>query len=71
MLKAPAVSRDLLDYLEKVFAPAFFQCPSDTNPHTIAALVHRENGVQGVISHLRAVYEEQQNEDPTDVHQGT
>lgn len=71
MLKAPPISADLISYIEKVFSPAFIRCPANANPHELAAMVHRENGVQGVINHLRAVHEEQQNEDPTNVSEGT
>lgn len=71
MLKPPLISKDLIEYIDKVFSPAFIQCSSDTNPHTLAALVHRENGVQRVISHLKAVYEEQQYEDPLNVSEDT
>lgn len=69
MLKAPPISRDLIEYLEKVFSPAHVRCSPDTNPHTLAGMVHRENGVQHVVQHLRAVHEEQQNEDPLNVSQ--
>ena len=71
MLKAPPISKDLISYLEKVFSPAHIRCQPDTNPHKLAAMVHRENGVQDVVAHLRAVHEEQQNEDPTNVSEGT
>lgn len=67
MNKAPTVSKDLLDYLEKVFSPAHMIVTAAHDPHEIAAMVHRENGIQHVIHHLRAVYEEQQNEDPLNV----
>lgn len=69
MLQAPPISKDLIEYLEKVYSPAHLRCPADVNPHTLAAMVHRENGSQLVIQHLRAVYEEQQNEDPLNVHE--
>ena len=70
-MKSPAISKDLLEYLEKVFAPAHVQCAAATEPHMIAAMVHREMGIQQVIKHLRAEYENQQLEDPLNVHQGT
>lgn len=68
-MKAPPISKDLIEYLEKVYAPAHFRCATATQPHEIAAMVHREQGVQSVVQHLRAVYEEQQNEDPLHVHE--
>lgn len=71
MLKAPPISRDLIEYLEKVYAPAHLMVATSVHPHEIAAEVHRENGVQKVINHLRSVYEDQQNEDPTNVSQDT
>lgn len=70
-MKAPPISKDLIQYLEKVYSPAHLLCPVGTPPHEIAALVHREQGIQTVIRHLRAVHEEQQNEDPLNVHQST
>lgn len=67
MIKAPPISRDLLEYLEKVFSPARIHCLPSTPTHEITAKVHRDNGVYEVVSHLRATYEEQQNEDPINV----
>ena len=71
MLKAPPISKDLLDYLAKVYSPALIAARPDTQPHEIAAIAHREQGVQSVIAHLRAVYEAQQNEDPLNVSEAT
>ena len=71
MNQAPPISRDLIEYLEKVFAPAHYMCPVETHPHVISAMVHKEMGIQHVIKHLRAVHEEQQNEDPLNVSQAT
>lgn len=71
MLKDPPVSKDLIEYLKRVFPPAFIAARSDAPPHEIAAMVHRENGKQIVIQHLKSVYEEQQNEDPTNVSEDT
>lgn len=68
-MKAPPISKDLIEYLEKVYAPAHFRCKPSTPTHEIAAMVHIEQGVQSVMHHLRAVYEEQQNEDPLHVHE--
>jgi hypothetical protein len=70
-MTAPPISKDLIEYLEKVFAPAHLMCAANTPPHEIAALVHREQGVQSIIRHIRATYEEQQNEDPLNVHEST
>lgn len=69
-MKAPPISKDLLEYLEKVYAPAHIPCLTTTPPHEIAAMVHRVQGAKVVVQHLRAVYEEQQNEDPLNVHEG-
>lgn len=66
---APPISRDLIEYLDRVYAPAHIQCAATAEPHHIAAMVHHEIGIQHVIAHLRALYEEQQNEDPLNVHQ--
>lgn len=71
MLTPPPISRDLIEYLEKVYAPAHVRVHLETQPHVIAAMAHREMGIQSVIQHLRAVYEEQQAEDPLNVHQST
>lgn len=71
MLKNPRISKDLIEYLERVYRPAHIRVLSTANPHEIAAMVHRENGVQFVVQHLRSVYEEQQNEDPTNVSEDT
>lgn len=71
MLKAPPISKDLVEYLEKVYSPAHLHCHVSAPTHEIAARVHRENGVQEVVRHLRAVYEEQQNEDPLNVSEAT
>lgn len=71
MLTAPPISKDLIEYLEKVYAPAHFRVRPDADPHLVAAMVHRENGGQDLIAHLRAVYEEQQNEDPLNVSEAT
>lgn len=68
-MKAPPISKDLLEYLEKVFSPAHIQCAAATEPHLIAAMVHREIGIQHVVKHLRAAYETQQLEDPLHVHE--
>ena len=68
-MTAPPISRDLIEYLEKVYAPAHFKVAATASPNEIAALVHRENGVQHVVSHLRALHEEQHNEDPLHVHE--
>ena len=70
-MKAPPISKDLIEYLEKVYAPAHYRAQPDTPPHVIAAMVHREQGIQAVIAHLKAEHEEQQNEDPLNVHEGT
>jgi hypothetical protein len=70
-MKAPPISKDLIEYLEKVYSPAHFQVAATASPHEIAALVHRENGVQHVVGHLRAIHEEQQNEDPLNVYEDT
>lgn len=70
-MKAPLISKDLIEYLEKVYAPAHFRCKASTTPHEIAAMVHQEQGRQHVVQHIRAKYEEQQNEDFTNVHEVT
>jgi hypothetical protein len=69
MLTAPPISKDLITYLEKVFPTAFIAAHTDANPHEIAAMVHREVGTQIVIRHLKAVHENQQTEDPLNVHE--
>lgn len=73
MIKAPPITKDLLEYLEKVFAPASISrlIHVDTQPRVIAAMAHHARGVDTVVKHLRAVYEEQQNEDPLNVSQTT
>ena len=71
MQKAPPISKDLIDYLEKVYPASFIIARPDVSPHEIAAMVHRDNGSQMVVKHLKAVYEEQQNEDPIHVHEST
>lgn len=68
-MKAPPLSKDLIEYLEKVYSPAHLRCHPSTPSHEIAAMVHREQGVQSVLQHLRSAYEEQQNEDPFNVHE--
>jgi hypothetical protein len=70
-MKAPPISKDLIAYLEKVYAPAHFRVQQATHPNEIAALVHREMGVQTVVAHIRAIHEEQQNEDPLNVYEDT
>ena len=69
MLNAPPISADLITYLEKVFSPAFVAAHPETPPHQIAAMVHREAGLQSMIKHLKAVHENQMNEDPLNVHE--
>jgi hypothetical protein len=71
MFQAPPISKDLIEYLEKVFPAPFLAARPDASPHFLAALVHAENGRQYVIAHLKRVYEEQQNEDPLNVHEST
>ena len=71
MDKAPPISKDLIEYLDRVFSPAFIAARSDAPPHEIAAMVHRENGKQIVIQHLKSVYDNQQLEDPLNVSQDT
>ena len=65
----PPISRDLIEYLEKVFSPASLpdHIQSDTQPHAIAAMAHHARGVNAVVKHLKAVHKEQQNEDPLNV----
>jgi hypothetical protein len=71
MFKAPPISKDLIEYLEKVFPVLCPLAKVDADPHHIAAVVHHLNGGMEVIKHLRAIYEEQQNEDPLNVHEST
>jgi len=71
MFKAPPIPKDLLDYLDQVYSPRPPKTTDETHPYHIAAQVHRARGAMDVISHLRALYEEQQNEDPLNVHEGT
>jgi hypothetical protein len=71
MNKAPPISKDLIEYLEKVYAPAHFRCKASAPPHEIAAMVHQEQGQQYVVQHLRALHEEQQNEDHPSVYEST
>lgn len=61
---APPISRALVEYLTKVYSPAVLRVTAEAPPHEIAAYVHREMGVQQVVSHIKAVYEQQQLEDP-------
>lgn len=71
MLKVPTISKDLVDYIEKVFSPVLPYTAPDTSPHVISARVHWMEGSQHVVRHLRALYENQQIEDPLNVHQDT
>lgn len=71
MPKAPPISKDLIEYLDKTFPAQIPIASIDAHPHAISAIVHRMNGQQLVVTHLRAVYEEQQYEDPLNVHQST
>lgn len=68
-MKAPPISKDLIEYLEKVFPIAMIAASPAASPYEIAATVHRMNGQQMVVRHLKAAYEEQQNEDPLHVHE--
>lgn len=69
MLTAPPISKDLIDYLEKVYSPALFRVRTDADPHQVAATIHQESGRHSVIDHLRAVFEQQQTQDPLNVHE--
>jgi hypothetical protein len=70
-MKAPPISKDLIEYLEKEFPTTFILARPDAQPHEIAAMVHKEIGIQRVVKHLKAVHEEQQNEDPLNVYEDT
>jgi len=69
MRDTPTISRDLVEYLERVYSPAQIAARPEALPHEIAALVHHEAGTQKVVRHLRALYDEQQFEDPLNVHE--
>lgn len=69
LMKAPPISKDLIEYLEKVFPVALIAASPSAQPHEITATVHQEVGKQIVVRHLRAFYEEQQNEDPLHVYE--
>jgi hypothetical protein len=67
----PPVTRQLTDYLRKVFRPSPRQ-GVQVEPHVIAAFHHRTEGAEIVIEHLEHILQQlEEQEGLPNVHQGS